>query len=59
LDDEIMACLTTTKMQSLGEYLHEMRLIKDENEIALMQKAADISTHTHQLAMQQSKAGTC
>ena len=57
LDDEIMSCLTTTKMQSLGEYLHEMRLIKDENEIALMQKAADISTHAHQLAMQQSKAG--
>jgi Xaa-Pro aminopeptidase len=44
-------------MQSLGEYLHEMRLIKDENEIALMQKAADISTQAHQLAMQQSKAG--
>jgi len=57
LDDDIMACLTTTKTQSLNEYLHEMRLIKDTNEIALMQKAADISTQAHQLAMQQSKAG--
>ena len=57
LDDDIMTCLTTTKTQSLNEYLHEMRLIKDTNEIALMQKAADISTQAHQLAMQQSKAG--
>ena len=57
LDDDIMACLTTIKTQSLNEYLHEMRLIKDTNEIALMQKAADISTQAHQLALQQSKAG--
>ncbi|RUA06019.1 MAG: Xaa-Pro aminopeptidase [Gammaproteobacteria bacterium] len=54
LDDDIMECLATTQTQSLGEYLHEMRLIKDDNEIALMQKAADISVETHQLAMQQT-----
>lgn len=55
LDDEIMQCLATTKTHSLTEYLHEIRLIKDENEIALMQKAVDISVQTHQLAMQQTK----
>lgn len=57
LDDEIMQCLATTKTHSLTQYLHEMRLIKDESEIALMQKAADISVQTHQLAMQKTTAG--
>ncbi|MDC9715109.1 MAG: aminopeptidase P N-terminal domain-containing protein [Gammaproteobacteria bacterium] len=57
LDDKIMACLMATNMQSLGECLNEMRLIKDKNEIALMQKAADISTQAHQLAMQKTKVG--
>ncbi|CAC9483950.1 Xaa-Pro aminopeptidase (EC 3.4.11.9) [uncultured Gammaproteobacteria bacterium] len=56
LDDEIIQCLDGVKTQSLGEHLHEMRLIKDDSEIALMQKAADISVHAHQLAMQQVKA---
>ncbi len=55
LDDTIMECLATTKTQSLGKYLHEMRLIKDDDEIALMQKSADISVETHQMAMQQAK----
>ena len=55
LEGEIMQCLTNTKICSLNEYLHEMRLIKDDNEIALMQKAADISVATHQMAMQQTK----
>ncbi len=57
LDDEIIQCLDGMQTQSLNEYLHEMRLIKDDNEIVLMKKAADISAQTHQLAMQQTKAG--
>ncbi|MBA5249300.1 MAG: M24 family metallopeptidase, partial [Gammaproteobacteria bacterium] len=55
LDDTIMECLATTQTQSLSEYLHEMRVIKEEGEIALMQKAADISVVAHQMAMQQTK----
>ena len=57
LDDEIIECLDGTQTQSLSKYLHEMRLIKDDNEITLMQKAADISVQAHQLAMQQTKIG--
>ncbi|VVM21844.1 Xaa-Pro aminopeptidase (EC [uncultured Gammaproteobacteria bacterium] len=49
--------LRRCKTQSLGEHLHEMRLIKEDNEIVLMQKAADISIQAHQLAMQQAKIG--
>lgn len=56
LDDDIMACLMATT-QSMTQYLHEMRLIKDDNEIKLMQKAADISTQAHRLAIQKTKAG--
>ncbi len=57
LDDEIMECLRGIQTQSLGEYLHEMRLYKDEHEIALMQKSADISVQTHLQAMQLTKPG--
>lgn len=59
LDDKITQCLNDvhTRTRPLSEYLHEMRLIKDDSEIALMQKAADITTQTHQLAMQQTKVG--
>ncbi len=57
LDDDIIECLDGAKTQSLGEHLHEMRLIKEDNEIVLMQKAADISIQAHQLAMQQAKIG--
>ena len=56
LDDAIMACLADSKTHSLSEYLHEMRLFKDEDEITLMQKAADISVETHKIAMQQTRA---
>ncbi len=55
LDDEIIECLSGTPTQSLSQYLHEMRLHKDEHEIALMQKAADISVQAHQMAMHQTK----
>lgn len=37
--------------------LHEMRLIKTEEEIALMQRAADIAAEAHSLAMQESRPG--
>jgi Xaa-Pro aminopeptidase len=37
--------------------LHEMRLHKTEDEIELMQRAADITAEAHILAMQKTKAG--
>lgn len=40
-----------------GSILHEMRLIKTEDEIALMQRAADIAAEAHRLAMQEARAG--
>jgi len=57
LDDEIIEILVKANHQSLATHVHEMRLIKDDTEIKLMQKAADISVNAHQLAMQQTKAG--
>ncbi|SMN11109.1 Xaa-Pro aminopeptidase [uncultured Candidatus Thioglobus sp.] len=57
LDDALLKCLVKTQTQSLGEYLHEMRLIKENSEIVLMQKAADISVQAHQQAIQQTKSG--
>ena len=56
LDDEIIAYLPKTQYQSLASYVHEMRLIKSDGEIELMQKAADISVNAHQLAMRQTRA---
>jgi Xaa-Pro aminopeptidase len=40
-----------------GSILHEMRLVKSEDEIALMQRAADIAAEAHRIAMQESRAG--
>lgn len=37
--------------------LNEMRLIKDEDEIAIMQRAATISAHAHERAMRSAKPG--
>lgn len=37
--------------------LHEMRLIKTEDEITLMQRAADIAAEAHRLAMQEARPG--
>lgn len=56
LDDTIIALLAKFNHQSLT-HVHEMRLIKDAKEVALMQKAADISVNAHILAMQQTKIG--
>lgn len=39
------------------EFIHKMRLIKDNNEIDCIQKAADISRKAHTLAMAYSKSG--
>jgi len=57
LDDEIITHLAKTQYQSLATYVHEMRLIKDDGEIELMQKAANISANAHQLAMQKTHIG--
>ena len=57
LDDDIRQILVKSRYQSLRAYVSEMRLIKDAEEIALMQKAADISVNAHQLAMRQTRAG--
>ncbi|MEO1939551.1 aminopeptidase P N-terminal domain-containing protein [Candidatus Thioglobus sp.] len=57
LDDEIITHLAKTQYQSLATYVHEMRLIKDDGEIELMQKAANISANAHQLAMQKTHTG--
>ena len=40
-----------------GAILHEMRLIKSEEEIALMQRAADIAAEAHIEAMKTARAG--
>lgn len=42
---------------ALDQLLHEMRLIKSEAEIAVMQAAAEISARAHVRAMQASRAG--
>ena len=57
LDDDIRQILAKSRYQSLRAYVSEMRLIKDAKEIALMQKAVDISVNAHQLAMRQTRAG--
>ncbi|GAB2583865.1 Xaa-Pro aminopeptidase [Nitrincola alkalisediminis] len=41
----------------IDDLLHEMRLFKDDAEIALMQRAADISAHAHIRAMQVCRPG--
>ena len=46
-----------TAMQAIEPLLHELRLIKDDAEIEVMAKAADISAHAHIAAMQQVKPG--
>jgi Xaa-Pro aminopeptidase len=41
----------------LGHLLHESRLFKSPAEIALMQRAADISVQAHRAAMRAAHAG--
>jgi Xaa-Pro aminopeptidase len=40
-----------------GTLLHEMRLVKTEEEVALMQRAADIAADAHREAMRVARAG--
>ncbi|NQV42015.1 MAG: aminopeptidase P N-terminal domain-containing protein [Candidatus Marinimicrobia bacterium] len=42
-------------LESVGSLTHVMRLFKDEHELGLMQKAADISADAHSKAMQACK----
>ncbi len=42
---------------ALDAVLHEMRLIKDAEELALMRRAAEISTQAHRRAMQACRPG--
>ncbi len=44
-------------LESVGSLTHGMRLIKDEHELDLMQKAADISADAHSKAMQACSPG--
>jgi len=56
LDDEIIEHLAKSKYQSLATYIHEMRLIKGDEEVEFMQKAVNISVNAHQLAMHKTRA---
>ncbi|MDC0430791.1 aminopeptidase P N-terminal domain-containing protein, partial [Candidatus Thioglobus sp.] len=57
LDSKITNLLSQYNPKSLQASLHEMRLIKKESEILSMQKAADISSAAHTLAMAQVTPG--
>jgi len=57
LDSQIANILSKYNPISLQESLHEMRLIKGASEIEIMQKAADISSAAHTLAMAQVSPG--
>ena len=45
------------QLVQLDHLIHEMRLFKDEEELAIMQRAADISAQAHIKMMQASKPG--
>ena len=69
LDQTVMAALQHLKQQvrtgvetpetlhSLEALLHEMRLVKSDKEISLMQKAADVTVKGHLRAMQFARPG--
>lgn len=46
-----------TEIVDVAPYVHEMRLFKSDDEIALMQRAADITTEAHMAAMRETKPG--
>jgi Xaa-Pro aminopeptidase len=46
-----------TSIVDTATILHEMRLIKSEDEIAVMQRAADIAAEAHRIAMQEARPG--
>ncbi|MBI2801177.1 MAG: Xaa-Pro aminopeptidase [Gammaproteobacteria bacterium] len=45
------------QFNSLGHYLHEMRLYKSRDEIKTMRRAAQIAAHAHRRAMQVCRPG--
>lgn len=51
LDRTLSSLLSSYTLKSLQDPLHEMRLIKDEFEISIMQRAANVSMVAHVLAM--------
>ncbi len=57
LDVIINNTLSYHQTKSYTPVLHEMRLIKDEHEIAIMQKAANISIKAHEKAMKHARVG--
>ena len=57
LDQQISTRLDNQVLKSANPLIHEMRLVKDESEIAMMQEAANISAKAHTLAMQNIKPG--
>lgn len=57
LDEMLTPLLTSRNCQTLNAHSSEMRLIKDADEIALMQQASDISITAHTMAMAQVKNG--
>ena len=57
IDKTISKCLANIKYKQLTPYLNKMRLIKENSELDLMQKAVNISIKAHQMAMKQTQAG--
>lgn len=63
--DAINSCKSAPKqslmpprcVHDVNQLIHRMRRIKSDNEIAIMQRAADISAQAHCRAMQAAKAG--
>ena len=49
--------MAPAELASIEPILHEMRLFKSPAELALMRRAAEVSTHAHVKAMQSCRAG--
>ena len=56
-DKERTGINVPTDFINVGKIIHEMRIIKDETEIALLRKAAQISAAAHLRAMQACRPG--
>ena len=57
IDNTISDIMSKHEFKSAATYIHEMRLVKDEHEVRLMQRAADISVSAHELAMKYVRPG--
>ncbi|WP_172656564.1 Xaa-Pro aminopeptidase [Catenovulum maritimum] len=55
--DQGKLSLPPYRMFDLRQIMHEMRLVKSNAELEIMQQAADISCKAHKRAMQRSQAG--